>query len=474
MKSNFKYVIVTIIGLLSLVFICQLFWLKGLYGTIKDEQERSVISCIDIANIDELQYRVDGGDKKPKGSSVTISKSIGGVNKEESKEATQTKQIIHDNDTVKTTSVSKDKNDLNIREMEELFKMIREAMHQALDSIEPIDMHILDSSIVANLQSNKIDSKLYYVEVVNLATDSVLHTTRPDSISLGRVQPYIYKFDSDNDLAYRIYIEPLTKSVLKQMSGILGTTLLIALLLSFAFWYLIKTIIRQRTLEEMKDDFTNNMTHELKTPIAVAYSATDALLNFKQGDNKEKRDKYLSICKDQLVHLTGLVEQILSMSMERRQTFVLNKENIVVRDFIDIIVEQHRLKAGKEVVFDINIDSEDLIINADRTHFNNMISNLIDNAIKYSSENAEIGVEIYRKDSYNIISVKDNGIGISSERQNYIFDKFYRVPTGNRQNVKGYGLGLFYVKTMTEKHGGTVSVESIPGGGSTFTIKIPD
>lgn len=231
--------------------------------------------------------------------------------------------------------------------------------------------------------------------------------------------------------------------------------------------------MRQRTLEEMKDDFTNNMTHELKTPIAVAYSAADALLNFKQGDDKEKREKYLTICKEQLSHLTGLVEQILSMSMERRQSFVLNKEDLHIKDNIDILVEQHRLKSGKDIVFNINIDQEDPVVYADRTHLNNMISNLIDNAIKYSHQKLMINISVSQDKQFTYISIKDNGIGISEEKQKLIFDKFYRIPSGNKHDVKGYGLGLFYVKTMAEKHKGSISVESQPGKGSTFIIKIP-
>ncbi|WP_349875413.1 sensor histidine kinase, partial [Bacteroides cellulosilyticus] len=254
---------------------------------------------------------------------------------------------------------------------------------------------------------------------------------------------------------------------------ILTTSFVILIILGFSFWFLIRTILRQKTLEEMKSDFTNNITHELKTPIAVAYAANDALLNFNLAEDKQQRDKYLGICQEQLQRLSGLVEQILSMSMERRKTFRLHPETLSLHDLFPTLIEQHKLKAGKPVEINLDIAPEDLTIIADRTHFSNILSNLIDNAIKYSPDKADIMICCRKKETEQVeISVTDHGIGIPTDKQPHIFDKFYRVPTGNIHNTKGYGLGLFYVKTMVEKHGGMVTVRSEAGKGSTFTIRI--
>jgi signal transduction histidine kinase len=202
----------------------------------------------------------------------------------------------------------------------------------------------------------------------------------------------------------------------------------------------------------------------------VAYSATDALLNFNKAEEKETREKYLLICKEQLLNLTGLVEQILSMSMSRNKTLKLRIEDIPIQSLVTNLVEQHKLKSDKNIAFEIQVP-DDLIVRADRNHLHNMLSNLIDNAIKYSDENPEIGISIYRKESNAVIEVTDRGIGISEANQKHLFEKFYRVPHGNLYPVKGYGLGLYYVKTMMEKQGGTVSVKSAPGKGSVFTLK---
>ena len=265
-------------------------------------------------------------------------------------------------------------------------------------------------------------------------------------------------------------MEPITSLVWKQMTGILVTSFVIFLILGFSFWFLIRTLLRQKTLEEMKSNFTNNITHELKTPIAVAYAANDALLNFNQAEEKSKRDQYLRISQEQLQRLSGLVEQILSMSMESRKTFRLHPEEIHLKELITSLIEQHQLKADKNVHVTLEINPESLTLVADRTHFNNIISNLIDNAVKYSKESAEITICCRQTEQTVCITVTDRGIGIPPDKQKHIFDKFYRVPTGNLHNVKGYGLGLFYVKSMVEKHGGTISVKSEPGKGTTFTI----
>jgi signal transduction histidine kinase len=256
-------------------------------------------------------------------------------------------------------------------------------------------------------------------------------------------------------------------------SAIILTTILIIVLLTIAFVYLIRTIISQRSIEEMKDDFTNNMTHELKTPIAVTYSAVDALLNFRQGDDKEKRERYLKICEEQLKRLSGLVEKILSMSMERRKTLIMNKESMQLLPVINHLTEEYKMKGDKKVTFLTDVSPDEMTVFADPMHFANVISNIIDNAIKYSSEEVTIIIKACHKNDYDILEIGDNGIGISDENQRRIFDKFYRVPHGNLHPVSGYGLGLYYVRQIIERHGGSVTVKSAISKGTTFTIKLP-
>jgi signal transduction histidine kinase len=252
--------------------------------------------------------------------------------------------------------------------------------------------------------------------------------------------------------------------------GILMASLLTLVVLAAAFVYLIRTLEKMRTLDEMKTDFTNNMTHELKTPIAVAYAANDALLNFDAADDPERRHRYLDISRQQLQRLAGLVEQILSMSMERRKAMRLSLEDVPLRPLAEAVAEEHRLKADKPA--DITVDVPGgLTVRADRTHLANMVSNLVDNAVKYSPGRAEVRIAATRTPQGDVVvSVADHGMGIPPDKQRYVFDRFYRVPHGNLHEVKGYGLGLYYVKSMMEKMGGEVALDSRPGQGTTFKL----
>ena len=208
------------------------------------------------------------------------------------------------------------------------------------------------------------------------------------------------------------------------------------------------------------------MTHELKTPIAIAYSANDALLNYDTANDSQKKVTYLNIANKQLKRLGELVENILAMSMERRKTMKLKPEEIQLHPFVDEIAAAHRMRDDKNISINVNIDN-DIMVEADRTHLTNVLNNLIDNAIKYSGDSVEITIVGDNKN----LSVSDNGIGIPSKSIPFLFNKFYRVPHGNRQDVRGYGIGLYYVKSILDKMGWTIEVKSSEREGSVFTIK---
>ena len=222
----------------------------------------------------------------------------------------------------------------------------------------------------------------------------------------------------------------------------------------------------------MKSDFTSNMTHELKTPIAVAYAANDAMLVYGLDKNPEKREEYLKVTRDSLEKLNGMVEQILSMSMENRDRLSLRIESTELGPLLESVAAQARLSAGKPCQIAVSVIPEGLTADIDASLMSSVISTLLDNAVKYSGDSTDILLSADEKDGHVRISVRDNGIGIAPEKQAHIFEKFYRVPTGDVHDVKGYGIGLFFAKTIVEKHGGHISVDSEPGKGSTFTIEL--
>lgn len=235
----------------------------------------------------------------------------------------------------------------------------------------------------------------------------------------------------------------------------------------FAFLasYLLSVIRQMRTLESMKDDFTHNMTHELKTPVAVAYSAADSMLRYYDQSDEQRNKKLLTIIMQRLNFLSGMIENILSMSMERFKTMQLNIEKVRLKPIVEEVAGMIEMKADKPVKIEIDVD-EEAVVATDALHFGNVISNLLDNAVKYSKETVNIKVSGDKRG----IKVADNGIGISKVDIPHIFDKFFRATDGDKYEVGGYGLGLYYVKRIAEMQGWTVSAESTPDIGTVFTL----
>jgi len=313
-----------------------------------------------------------------------------------------------------------------------------------------------------------------FIEMLNLKDNTVVESIPRDVSQINRAdfRQYHFIFDNENMYAYQLNLKHPESYILKKMSGILIGSLLMIILIVFSYIYLYRIILRQKSLDEIKSDFINNMTHELKTPISVAYAATDALLHYGMMEDTEKRNQYLQICQEQLARLSSLVEQILTMSVEERKNLKLTCETINLSELFLHLKNQYLLNVNKNVRINIDVQPENLSIEADKIHFPNMIGNLIENSIKYSGDNVEINLSAKEDGGKILISVKDNGIGIPPSSLPKIFDRFYRVSTGNIHNVKGYGLGLHYVKTIVEKHGGKIAVKSKEGEGSEFIIAI--
>ena len=469
---KFNKIVIIILGSLVILFLFNLYYLKGLYDDIKTETEKVVVSCIDGADNEEMQQRLDALPSTPgEERTISVEKTF---DYDLTPNAADTTMSFTDNEEADSLTSAHSSDILeSFSAMEQIMNAMKWAMHQNIDVIIPVNLYALDSLLASQFENRGILAKVYYTEIIDVNTNEVISSSNK-GLSPSRPVVFDYVYNKEGNYAYKIYLSSLTGTILYQMSGILASTLLIIIVLSYAFYFLIKTVMQQRTLEEMKTDFVNNITHELKTPIAAAYSATDTLLNFKQGENKEKRDEYLRMCLEQLSHLSGLVEQILSMSMERRKHLALNKEDIEIKPLINHVIEQHKLKAVKEVEYKVSVTPENLSLYADRIHFHNILSNLIDNAIKYSPDKVDIELSVFIEADSVVITVQDKGMGISVDNLKHIFEQFYRVPHGNIHNVKGHGLGLFYVKSMVEKHNGTITANSSLKQGSTFTIKIPE
>ena len=261
--------------------------------------------------------------------------------------------------------------------------------------------------------------------------------------------------------------------ILRGMAGVLAVSAGILLTVIAAFVFIDRALRKQRDLERMKNDFTGNITHELKTPIAVAYAASDTLLECGDlGNNPSLREEYLNIIKGQLDKLTGLVEMILSTTLKNRDSLQLDLTDTAIKPLLEEAAAQTRLSAKKPCTTTVSVCPDDLAVRMDRKLMSSVLSTLLDNAVKYSGKQVTIALEARQDGDKTCISIADNGIGIAPRDQIHIFEKFYRVPTGDVHNVKGYGIGLFFAKNIVEKHGGRLTVESTPGKGSTFYIEL--
>jgi signal transduction histidine kinase len=236
---------------------------------------------------------------------------------------------------------------------------------------------------------------------------------------------------------------------------------------------MLSTILRQKKLSEIKSDFINNMTHELKTPLATVSAAVEAMQSFGVLNDASKTQLYLGVSRNQLQRLSDLVEQVLQMAVEEKKELTLHREQVDATELIREIVTHHQVQASGPVTFQLCISEAEQWVRVDRMHKGNAINNLVDNAIKYSPEETQIHITSRVEGPYWRLSVKDNGIGIARTYQKAIFDRFFRVPTGDLHQVKGFGLGLSYVKAVAEKHGGRVEVVSEQGQGSEFVLWLP-
>ncbi len=465
--KRFKTISTTFIVVIAVIFSCNVYYLVSLYNSIRSNVERDVMTALADADIDDLMYRA--GRAQALASNVQMQEEV-----EEKQAPRKAEATTYRDENGQLISVRTEADGTVIEERamlsenssysNQMVDAMSRQFHAIMDKYIPYDMEVMDSVLYNQLSNRFIYPDFLCVEVVN-SNDSVI-CGNPKFNGESGLDSFSFNINPDEGIYYKAYMTPLTRHILSQMFGIIITVFLLMIAFSLAFWYLFRTVSRLRTIEEMKDDFVSNMTHELKTPIAIAYSANDALLNYDTSNDPDKKTKYLTIANKQLKRLGELVENILAMSMERRKTMKLRPEDIQLREITEEIAAAQRMRGDKDITINVNV-ADNIVVEADKTHLANVLNNLIDNAIKYSDDCVEISIS----GDNNEVSVRDNGIGIPSKSIPYLFNKFYRVPHGNRQDVRGYGIGLYYVKSILDKMGWGIKVNSVEGKGSVFTIK---
>ena len=335
----------------------------------------------------------------------------------------------------------------------------------------------LDSLLKNEFVARGIDIDFDYGVVSPVRNRFVLlkdHTSQ-DALTKSELRASLFPNDIVGEQSWLVVNFPEKQQfLLKKIWLMMASSGLLILVIVSSFGYSIHTILRQKKLSEMKNDFINNMTHELKTPIATISLASEALSDKDVANAEGLKERYLKVISDENNRLGEQVERVLQMAALDKKDIELKREVLDLSELVQTAIEKTMIrveKRGGAIKYIDNATST--AVNGDKTHLINILLNLLDNADKYSPETPAIVVRVYNRHENVLVTVQDRGIGMNKEAITHIFQKFYRVPTGNIHDVKGFGLGLAYVKNMVELHEGDVSVESEPGKGSKFTISLP-
>lgn len=346
---------------------------------------------------------------------------------------------------------------------DEIRNIVKESLiNEGLKNV-PFEFAVTDNNIAGDQISTENFAK-YYADTVNNVS-----------------QTFFLQAESGTDMEnlspqeFLVVIVPHQNAIiLKELTWFIVGAVIFSLIIITAFFLTLRTLFVQKKLGEIKSDFINNMTHEFKTPLATISLAVDALKNVKVIGDKEKTDYFTGVIKEENKRMNKQVETILQAALLDRQEVQLDLKKQSAHELINNAVKNITLplnEKGGELV--IQLEASNDMVMANEVHFTNFINNLLDNALKYSKEKPQIKLSTSNINNQFRIKIEDNGIGMNKETLSRIFEKFYRAHTGNVHNVKGFGLGLSYVKTMVDAHKGSIKAESTLGKGSTFIIQFP-
>jgi two-component system phosphate regulon sensor histidine kinase PhoR len=339
----------------------------------------------------------------------------------------------------------------------------------------------IDSLLRFELHNRGIFLPFSY-EVTTANSDSLIFSSamdtqgkKPEFTEANTYQRAIFSNEVINDPGkIKISFPQKSSFILGNMTATMGTTAALLFVLVFCFGYTIISILKQKKVSEMKIDFINNMTHEFKTPVSTIMIASEALKDKEIAEDKSRVARLANVIYEENLRLGSHIERVLNIARIEKNDFRLDKKPVDVNEMIAVVLDSMHLKLQKcNAITTLNLDAERPVIIGDELHFSNVLYNLIDNAIKYSEGSPEINISTLNKNGHILIRVADKGIGMNRDQQAKIFEQFYRIPTGNLHDVKGFGLGLSYVNTIVKRLEGAISVRSEKEKGSEFELRFP-
>ena len=341
-----------------------------------------------------------------------------------------------------------------------------------------IDPVALDSMIGQELTGLGVDGSPRWA-IFNEKREPVRGLAMPDSATAdlreARFRVRLFRHDLAG-LPYVLHVQAdhARSALLSGAWPMLIASVLFVAIIALAFSYTIRSVVRQKRLNDIRNDLVNNLTHELKTPISTIGLACEALADPSIPRTEEQVRAYTAMIRDENKRLGALVENVLQSAVQDSGRMVMKPVDLDVHAVIDDVVRSSAMQVSRrDGRIETELKAEIHRLKADRIHLTNLLYNLIDNAVKYCEKAPRLRIATRSDDEGITLSVSDNGIGIPSSEPRKIFDRLYRVPTGNLHNAKGFGLGLSYVKSVVDRHGGRIRVESAPGSGSTFHIYLP-
>ncbi len=483
MKALSLLMAVAILGITGF----QLYWLKQNYAREKKSLEIKTDLAFreTVMHLQVSKLKLDGVKWEEAGGKPTVKVFVGEDGKEAVKlrvaprqEIVSTINVVHNKmkDSLKKAgkklmTISMNKTTVDYYSDSIKFNQAIPAPHGGRDYVlnllygvdsllDSLRLSEIDSAYANRLAKDKLDVP-YSVHRTEVTIDEMENDF--NRVTVGFVKPVAYELKLGNTFPFlfRQITQPILFSIL-----LLGITIL-----SFVLLY--RSLLKQRRLAELKNEFISNITHELKTPIATVGVAIEALKNFNAIDNPQRTKEYLDISGNELQRLSLLVDKVLKLSMFEMKGIDLKYESLNLHDLVQEVAASLKLQLEKHHASLTITTNGDVNIAGDRLHMLSVIFNLLDNALKYGKANPEIRVSINENEKDVLMSVADNGIGITPEYKNKIFEKFFRIPHGDTHNAKGYGLGLSYVAHVVKKHKGRIEVESQQGIGTKFIITLP-
>jgi two-component sensor histidine kinase len=457
MKINTRILIIVATVTLMAIIINQLFWMRNMYKSYQQELVLAVDASLEDAIFMEYSERLE----RLEGPRIF---SFNVINVKEKDTSQIVRREVHTEDS--TFWVEYNKNDSKYSE-----KIMQYLLHKDL----PIDLDVMNSYLYKLLKRKGFPIRNTYVEYIDLKTHQIIKHNKPKTIAkIFMISTNVVPIDILNTIGVKAYVESSPRTIFKKMAMQQFLSILLIFISCYCLFYLILSFFRQQKIEQMRQDFVNAMIHEFKRPITNASSMMDLIPFYLEKKDIDKVDSYVNDSILELRKLTAYTDRIQRISNNDPERIFLNKELVAIKPFLENLKIKYASREDKVINLSVVSNTIHQVWNVDKLHFSNVVDNLMENAIKYSDNPVDIEVMVCDTEKGIELCLKDNGYGISDHDKKYIFDKFYRVNSSQTKRQTGFGLGLTYVKSIVEAHGGKIHVEDNPSGiGCVFIVFIP-